>query len=161
MEGTGEVVDSSGSQSRNAILLEQVRSDQISKSASVAWHYEFSLAQKERLEKIRLAVADAFPISQDDWEDGFRKDAAPEREIALWEHVAKFYAHFAGGRIPSPDARKELLGFLFACAEGYKTAREAQSRLKHIEPQLADTILGCYLFDTFSLDDSTNCRAEK
>jgi len=36
---------------------------------------------------------------------GFRKDAAPEREIDLWEHVAKFYTYFTNKRVPSIDGR--------------------------------------------------------
>ena len=127
---------------------------QISKTVSLFWHHEFSLEQKQRLERIREAVADAYPISQDDWEEGFRKDAAPGREIALWERVAKFYRYFADKRVPSIAGREELLNYvLFACAGGYKSGHAAQKQLKHIDPKLAETILGCYLFDTFSLDD--------
>ena len=57
--------------------IQMVPTAQVSSTAELCWHYEFSLAQKQRLEAIREAVADAFPISQDDWEDGFRKDASP------------------------------------------------------------------------------------
>lgn len=129
---------------------------QINSEVELFWRYEFSLDQKQRLAAIREAVADAYPISQDDWEDGFRKDAAPEREIALWEHVAKFYTYFSDKRLPQIEARKELLNFLFACAGGYDSGFAARKTLKHIEPDLAETIHGCYIFDSFSLDDPEN-----
>jgi hypothetical protein len=87
----------------------------------------------------------------------------PKREIALWEpHVAKFYRYFADRRVPSTPGRKELLNYLlFACAGGCESGRAAQKRLKYIEPKLADTILGCYLLDTFSLDDPVNYPPEQ
>lgn len=136
--------------------------EQISKTASLFWHHEFSLEQKKRLERIREAVADAYPVSQDDWEEGFRKDAAPEREIALWERVAKFYRYFADKRVPSIAGRKELLNYLlFGCAGGCESGRAAQKDLKHIGRKLAETILGCYLFDTFSPDDPVNHPPEQ
>jgi len=50
---------------------------------------------------------------------------------------------------------------LFQCAAGYEAGRAAQKQLKHIEPKLADTILGCYIFDTFSLDDPVNYPPEQ
>jgi hypothetical protein len=122
-------------------------------STELFWNYEFPLATKERLERMRQALADAHPISQEDWEDGFRKDANPEREIALWEHVTKFYTYFANKRVPTIAGRRELLTYLLACTGGYDSGRAAQSRLKQISAELAETIQGCYIFDTFSLDD--------
>jgi len=122
-------------------------------STDLFWNYEFPLATKERLERMRQALADGHPISQEDWEDGFRKDANPEREIALWEHVTKFYTYFANKRVPTIAGRRELLTYLLACTGGYDSGRAAQSRLKQISAELAETIQGCYIFDTFSLDD--------
>ncbi len=125
----------------------------VNSSVEVSSHHEFTVLQKLRLEAIREAVADAYPISQYDWEEGFRKDAAPEREIALWERVAKFYTYFASKRVPSIEGRQELLSFLFACVESYASGRAAQQQLQYIEPALAETIFGCQLFDSFALDD--------
>jgi hypothetical protein len=136
--------------------IRMVPTAEINSTAELFWNYDFPLETKRRLNAIREAVADAFPISQDDWEDGFRKDAAPEREIALWEHVAKFYTYFANKRLPSIAARQELLTYLFACAGGYDAGRVAQKDLKHIATDLAETIQGCYIFDSFSLDDPVN-----
>jgi hypothetical protein len=114
---------------------------------------ELSLEQKQRLAIIRNAIADVYAVSQDDWEQQFRRNAAPERKIAVWEHVTKFYTYFAEKRIATIAGHKELLEYLFQCAMGYGAGHAAQKRLKHIESKLAQTILGCYLFDTFSLDD--------
>jgi hypothetical protein len=139
----------------------RVRTDQINSNVELFWNYEFSLERKQRLAAIREVIADAYPVSQDDWEDGFRKDAAPEREIALWEHVTKFYSYFASKGVPTIEGRKELLSFLFQCAAGYEAGRAAKQHLKHIEAKLADTIQGCYIFDTFSLDDPVNYPPEE
>ena len=138
---------------KKKLPVEAVPTASISSEAELFWNYEFPLATKERLERMREALVDAYPISQDDWEDGFRKDANPEQEIRLWEYITKFYTYFANKRVPSIAGRKELLSYLLACAGGYESGHAAQARLKHIGPEMANTILGCYLFDTFSLDD--------
>jgi len=137
---------------KNKFPAQCVPTDSIA-STELFWNYEFPLATKQRLERMREALAEVYPMSQDDWEAGFRKDANPEREIALWEYVTKFYMYFANKRVPSAAGRQELLTYLLACADGYDSGKAARSRLKHISVELAETIQGCYIFDTFSLDD--------
>lgn len=64
-----------------------------------------------------LSLVDAFPDVKDHtyefWEDGFRKDVHPDREIAIWLHMASVYRRFAVGR--SLPYRQELFRLVVTC----------------------------------------------
>jgi hypothetical protein len=54
------------------------------------------------IEVIRVAFAEHDPLSMDEWENGFRRDATPEREIALWLRAAEIYRMFTADEV-SPE----------------------------------------------------------
>jgi hypothetical protein len=46
-------------------------------------HPEFDEGIREYIRQIQAAFAEQRPLSLEEWEEGFRRDAHPEREIAL------------------------------------------------------------------------------
>src|SRR5262245_41215003 len=54
-------------------------------------HPEFDEGIRDYIRQIQGAFAEHRPLSFEEWEDGFRRDADPEREIALWSHAADVY----------------------------------------------------------------------
>ena len=64
--------------------------------------------------QIHDAFAEHRPLSLDEWEDGFRRDAHPEKEIALWLHAAEVYTAYAGSE-PSPVRRKDYYRVIVTC----------------------------------------------
>ncbi len=54
------------------------------------------------------------PLSFEEWEDGFRRDANPEREIAMWLHAADVYTAFAGDE-PAADRRRDVYRCIVTC----------------------------------------------
>jgi len=86
-----------------------------------------SLSDEVRATIATLAadLADVSPRSAADWEEGFRRDRDPERELAGWLHLAAILkvmtAHFAYG----PAEKKECFRVLVACFTGSRnTVRE-------------------------------------
>lgn len=77
-------------------------------------HLEFDEGIREYIRQIQTAFAEHYPLSFEEWEDGFRRDANPEREIALWSHAGDVYTAFAG---TEPDAarRKDVYECIVAC----------------------------------------------
>jgi hypothetical protein len=51
-------------------------------------------------------------------EDDVRRDAHPEREMAFWADMARFYEHFTQGKAWALGRKKELFGVLMACLGG-------------------------------------------
>jgi hypothetical protein len=44
-----------------------------------------------RIRLIRAALVDIYPLSMEQWIDGFRRDAHPTSEVAVWEGIASRY----------------------------------------------------------------------
>jgi hypothetical protein len=66
------------------------------------------------IRQIQEAFAEHRHLSLEEWEDGFRRDAKPEREIAMWSYAADVYTAFAGSE-PSPERRKDVYRCIVAC----------------------------------------------
>jgi len=66
------------------------------------------------IRQIQEAFAEHRSLSFDEWEAGFRRDANPEREIAIWSHAADIYTAFAGSE-PSARRRKDMYRCIVAC----------------------------------------------
>jgi hypothetical protein len=77
-------------------------------------HPEFDEGIRDYIRQIQAAFAEQRPLSFDEWEDGFRRDANPEREIAIWSHAADVYAAFAGNE-SSAKRRRDIYRCIVAC----------------------------------------------
>lgn len=63
---------------------------------------------------IQAALAEHRDLTFEQWEEGFRRDADPEREIALFSYLADVYQLFAADE-DSPERRREIYQLLIAC----------------------------------------------
>ena len=77
-------------------------------------HPPFEEGVRDYICKIQAAFAEQRPLSFEEWEDGFRCDANPGPEIALWSHAADVYTAFADGE-PSSDRRQEVFRCIVTC----------------------------------------------
>lgn len=66
------------------------------------------------LREIRDTFSEHMNLSLEEWEDGFRRDKNPEREIALFVHGGKIYREFVSSDA-STTLRKEIYGLIVAC----------------------------------------------
>jgi hypothetical protein len=66
------------------------------------------------IRQIQEAFAEHRNLSLDEWEEGFRRDANPEREIVIWSHAADVYTGLAGSE-PSRERRKDVYRCIVAC----------------------------------------------
>ena len=68
--------------------------------------------------RIQIPLEDVMSKTLAEWEDGFRRDENPEREIALWCHLASRFREFA--EIETLDARQkhEAFNVMLACTLG-------------------------------------------
>jgi hypothetical protein len=64
--------------------------------------------------QIRTAFAEHRSLTYEEWEDGFRRDADPAREIATWSHAAAVYTSFAANE-PSAERRRDVYRCIVAC----------------------------------------------
>jgi hypothetical protein len=77
-------------------------------------HPPFDEEVGEYIRQIQAAFAEHRPLSFEEWEDGFRRDANPAQEIALWSHAADVYTAFAAEE-PSAERRRDLYRCVVTC----------------------------------------------
>lgn len=77
-------------------------------------HPPFDEGIRDYIRQIHRAFAEHRSLSFEEWEEGFRRDANPEREIALWSHAGDVYQTFAANE-SSPERRKDLYHVIVAC----------------------------------------------
>jgi len=54
-------------------------------------HPSFEGERKARVSKIHQGLKEVNSNSYLEWEDGFRRDANPDNEIKIWEHIISIY----------------------------------------------------------------------
>jgi hypothetical protein len=65
----------------------------------------------------------------EEWELGFRKDATPEREIAIWEAVVDaFEAYVKHKKITNLKKKKKILPFFSLCSSGTHVPKDNAMR---------------------------------
>jgi hypothetical protein len=69
------------------------------------------------LEVISNALDEVYPLTIDQWEDGFRRDTNPEQEIAIWLHTVQVYKHITTKMLQNLHLshRKTIFRLLVQC----------------------------------------------
>ena len=73
---------------------------------------------EERREKIRLimnSLEEVRPLTFQQWEDGFRMDLHPDKQISLWLHLCLKLAKVCGEHILTTTQRKAVYNVLVTC----------------------------------------------
>jgi hypothetical protein len=88
--------------------------DFVSTKPGPAIHPPFNKSVRRHLRQIQSAFAEHNPQTFKQWEDGFRCDQNPLKEIAIWVHAAAVYQQFAR-REKCPKRRMEIYRCVVAC----------------------------------------------
>ena len=76
--------------------------------------------------------------SLEKWEDGFRRDANPDRELAIWTYIANVYRDYTSEYNFSVDQKKELFRVFFTCSMSPKEAVMKDLNLSSISLEEAE-----------------------
>ena len=77
-------------------------------------HPEFDEGIRQYIRQIQAAFAEHRPLSFEEWEEGFRRDTNPEREIAIWSHAADVYTAFVAHE-PVAERRRDVYRCIVTC----------------------------------------------
>ena len=92
-------------------------------------HPPFTGERRDKIAQIQAAFPEVYDKSYEFWEDGFRRDTNPDREIGIWLHVADVYSAFAANQ--PLGYRSELFRLVLACSNS------GRDQLKNVfEPEL-------------------------
>lgn len=83
----------------NAIQREQLTEEQLRRAKKL--HETFAAVDKSSLET---------------WIDNFKRDMNPDKEIAIWERIAKAYTNYASQKELSLEAKEDAFQTLLMCS---------------------------------------------
>lgn len=63
-------------------------------------------------------LSDVRPMTEEEWVDGFRRDANPEREVAGWQHLSRILRIVSDRHGYGIEQRREGFRILVACFTG-------------------------------------------
>ena len=90
-------------------------------------HPPFEGEIKEAIMSLVIDLAEVRPLSFEEWEDGFRRDQTPDKEIAGWVHLAAILKTMTGQFSLDLPERKECYRVLVACYTGERTTVRERS----------------------------------
>lgn len=100
--------------------------------------------QHDRARILDLSLSKVTGIAEKRWLDAFSQDENPERELRIWEHIAKAFLHIDGIDI-APDVLKEEAYQLLLQRSWSPTAEVlAKATLKYISHASAKRLLDAY-----------------
>ncbi|MFL1483358.1 hypothetical protein [Marinobacter sp. LN3S78] len=106
-------------------------------------HEPFQGEMKARIESIMSNLSEVYPLSYEEWEDGFRRDKNPLNEIIIWEHIISVYQHFAN-KASSSARKKEIYSVVVTCSYSEPGQVLNQVSLNEITEEQAKEIVRAY-----------------
>jgi hypothetical protein len=91
-------------------------------------HQGLSPKQMERIYKLRDTLAEVEHSSIEKWVDNFKRDANPDKELAIWERIADGYRRNCSKRQLSIEAKKDVFQLLLL-----RSMASEQEVLNHIK----------------------------
>lgn len=108
-------------------------------------HPTFKGCLKEKIDKLRSILVEVRPCSYEAWEDGFRRDKNPEREIDIWLNIANKYQQWTENKFRNSKQKKEVFTLLHSCMTGAKETVLMRCKLNFIDKESAQEIIeDCY-----------------
>jgi hypothetical protein len=77
-------------------------------------HPVLPLTLVARVNYLRTTFLEAYPQSMDQWLDGFKRDANPEREVMWWERLARCYGTYNALRELSVEQKRAAFKIIFS-----------------------------------------------
>jgi hypothetical protein len=84
--------------------------------------------QMERIYKLRDTLAEVEHSPIDKWVDNFKRDANPDKELAIWEKIADGYTRYCSKRRLSIEAKKDVFQLLLL-----RSMASEQEVLNHVK----------------------------
>jgi hypothetical protein len=109
-------------------------------------HSELDPELRPWVEGIMHELADVRPLSYEEWEDGFRRDSNPAREIAGWHHLTAILKLLTERHSLTSNQRKECFRVLVACFTGGRDTVWERSGPVDLPPAVADEAIR-YFFE--------------
>ncbi|MBW3622813.1 MAG: hypothetical protein KY468_05320 [Armatimonadetes bacterium] len=109
-------------------------------------HPPFTEEIRDYLREIRQKLDEVYPLSLEEWEDDFRRDQNPEREIAIWLFIAERYAEQVNGRSLNPVQKMDVFRILVSCSNNPKENVLSVTHLEALPREEAQRIVDRFFY---------------
>jgi hypothetical protein len=106
-------------------------------------HEPFEGNVKARIESIMASLSDVYPLSYQEWEDGFRRDQNPINEIIIWERIVSVYQSYAN-QTQELAVKSEIYSVVVTCSYSEPDQVLNQVSLKSLSDVKAKEIIRAY-----------------
>ena len=106
-------------------------------------HSELPPALIERIHRLEEIFAEVYPLTHEEWLDGFKRDRDPENEITIWENIASAYTQFLNSGDFGAGARNEAFRILLV-RSSTSDIESQLSDLKHLTEDQARSLVALY-----------------
>jgi hypothetical protein len=103
-------------------------------------HPPFEGERKQNIISIMNSLQEVWQMSYDEWEDGFRRDSHPDKEIVFWMRLADMYCEFSASK-NGIEEKKEIFSLLTACSRSEKDIVLQQITLNKLSTTEAKEII--------------------
>jgi len=106
-------------------------------------HTKLSPDLVDRIRHLEEVFGEVYPISHEEWLNGFQRDRSPENEIEIWEQMASAYTTFLKENKIDAAGRREAFGLLLIRS----TSANVESRyssLRHLTISQAKSLVALY-----------------
>lgn len=101
-------------------------------------HKKLPIELEERIRRFEPVSAEVYPISHDQWLDGFQRDLDPESEVQTFEAIARAYQAFLAKHSQlSLPAKKEAYGLMCSGNMDAPTRELTKSEAQELKQQYA------------------------
>lgn len=102
--------------------------------------------ERAAIESLVFDLSEVYPLTYERWEDGFRRDQNPAREIASWLHTAAILAAITNEFGLDLLGKKSCFKVLVACATGPRDSVLVRCDIEHLSTQAVEKTIR-YFFE--------------
>lgn len=104
-------------------------------------HPPFDDEIRELVKEIQIHLKEVRPKTYKEWEDGFRKDVDPEKEIAIWLTFARKFSAVTGRKQYSLSQKKDIYTILISVLLGDRDAAAIRGKISTLTEDEASRIM--------------------
>ncbi len=91
-----------------------VRADSV-KESEASHHPPFDAKLKKLMRDFSKLFRDVYPKTPEQWENGFRRDTNPEREVEIWANIGGAFNYFTRGKKLNIHQRRDVFQIILSC----------------------------------------------
>jgi hypothetical protein len=106
-------------------------------------HEPFKGDRKKDVEFIKDSLSEVNSNTYVEWEDGFRRDENPDKEIEIWKYIISVYSKYSNIH-DTPEQKNDIYLIAVTCSYSSQDVVLGQLTLKSLDIEKAKEIIGAY-----------------